>query len=195
MTEDPARESAACLDTFRTFRIAGISELAHTGLTLVAGGFPVLVDQTPLTAEQLLALQARGERCVTLLAPDAKPPSPHTDGLDFVLHDLCHLAKFADPEHHIGQVGFFATLTRAFADPRFQRTETDLDDTWQNDRAAVSADMNGCPVFLLAVLKMRLKMAARRSLARRLGILAPTWGRATPEEELEYRDLLNPLLD
>jgi NAD(P)-dependent dehydrogenase (short-subunit alcohol dehydrogenase family) len=29
----------------------------------------------------------------------------HPNGLSFALHDLCHLEKFVDPEHHRGQVG------------------------------------------------------------------------------------------
>lgn len=187
--------AGAHLDTFRTFRITGISELAFAGLALVLRDFPVRMSRAALEPTELLALQARGARCVTLLPDDVKPPGPHADGLDFVIHDLCHLAKFADPEHHVGQVGFFATVARAFADARFRSAEADLDEIWREDRAAVSADMNGSPVFLLAVLKMRLKMAARRSLARRKGVEPPTVGPATGEEELEFRRLLAPLLD
>lgn len=186
---------AGCLDTFRTFRVSGISELAFGGLLLVDGGFPILLTETALLPEALLGLQARGSRCVTLLPPGVPAPPPHADGLDFALHDLCHLAKFADPEHHTGQIGFFASLARGFADPAWRAAEAELDSDWFSDRAAVSADMNGSCVFLLSVLKMRLKMAARRRLARRRGVPAPTAGAATPEEEREFLELLMALFD
>jgi hypothetical protein len=54
--------------------------------------------------------------------------------------------------------------------------------------------MNGSCVYLLAVLKMRLKMAARRRLAARNGVSPPQSGPATPREELEFERLLYPLL-
>jgi hypothetical protein len=188
-------EPAPCLDTFRSFRIAGVSELAHAGLMLIERGFPVLVGETPLLPEELLALQARGARCVTLLPTGEPAPEPHGDRLDFVLHDLCHLAKFADAEHYAGQVGLFATLARAFSDPGWREVERQFDAAWFADRAAVSADMNGCCVFLLAVLKMRLKMAARRCLAARRGVPAPTSGAASPDEEREFERAFGALLD
>jgi hypothetical protein len=183
------------LALFRAFHIEGISELATGGLALVARGFPVLVTEAAILPEELLALQARGARCVTLVPNGAPAPAPHDDGLDFVLHDLCHLAKFADAEHYTAQVGLFATLARAFAAPGWRSTESRLDATWSADRAAVSADMNGSCVYLLAVLKMRLKMAARRSLARSHGVEAPSAGAATPEEEREFAELFAALLD
>jgi hypothetical protein len=190
-----ANELAPCLGTFQNFRVARVSELAHTGLMLIERGFPVLVGEKPLLPDNLLALQARGARCVTLLPPGEPVPEPHGDRLDFVLHDLCHLAKFADAEHYAGQVGLFATLARAFADPRWHEVERQLDAAWLADRAAVSADMNGSCVFLLAVLKMRLKMAARRRLAARRGVPAPTSGAASPDEEREFERVFGALLD
>jgi len=89
----------------------------------------------------------------------------------------------------------FATLARAFAQPSWQRIEAALDDTWRADRAAVSADMNGSCVFLFAVLKMRLRMAARRSLARKLGVVPPSSGAATREEDREFSEIFAVLLD
>src|SRR5262249_48143885 len=63
---------------------------------------------------EVLALQARGRRCVSLLAPEIDP-SPHEDGLAFATHDLCHIEKFMAAEHHQAQVGFFSLVDRAMA--------------------------------------------------------------------------------
>jgi hypothetical protein len=113
----------------------------------------------------VLALQARGRRCVCLLDDAAAlghGDPRHPDGLTFALHDLGHLEKFVAPEHHAGQVGFFRLLERALGTPAMAALERDLDDTWRADRDYVIADMNGSAVFLFAALKMKLVMAVRR---------------------------------
>jgi len=51
--------------------------------------------------------------------------------------------------------------------------------------------MNGSAIFLFAALKMKLRMAARRLLARRRGAPAPSAGALTAEE----RDAAGPLLE
>src|SRR5262249_9657116 len=101
---------------------------------------------------EVLALQARGRRCVSLLAPEIDP-SPHEDGLAFATHDLCHSEKFMAPEHHEAQVGFFALVDRAMADPRWGALEQPFDSAWAADRDHVIADMNGSAAFLFVALK------------------------------------------
>lgn len=140
-----------------------------------AGRRPVdLIFDVP-EPRRVLALQARGRRCVSLLddavaaSPEANPSPYHHDGLSFVLHDLCHLEKYVDPEHHDGQRGFFAALARALDDPRRAALERDLDAAWDADRDHVAADMNGSAVFLFVALKNRLKLAIRRRVARARG--------------------------
>ena len=113
----------------------------------------------------MLALQARGRRCVCLLddaAARAHGDPRHPDGLAFALHDLCHLEKFVAPEHHAGQVGFFRLVERALETPAMAALDRALDDPWRADCDYIIADTNGSAVFLLAALKMRLGLAARR---------------------------------
>jgi hypothetical protein len=124
-------------------------------------GFPVTLLTRVPTADELLALQSTGERCVSLLSEDAEA-APHANALAFAIHDLCHLDKFVDPEHHLGQVGFFTKLRAARAHAAWPAFESQFDDALRRDFAHVYADMNGSAVFLFAALKMRLKMAARR---------------------------------
>jgi hypothetical protein len=139
------------------------------------GARPVeLLFRVPPVRE-LLALQARGRRCVSLL-DDGVPTAPHEDGLAFAVHDLCHLEKFMDPVHHEGQVGFFARVDRALADPRWAAVEAALDAAWIHDRDHVLADMNGSPAFLFMVLKNKLKLAVRRRVARSRGAPPPAAG-------------------
>ena len=96
----------------------------------------------------------------------------YPDGLTFALHDLCHLEKFVELEHHADQIGFFRIVERALAAPAMTAVERDLDDAWRADRDYVIADMNGSAVFLFAALKMKLKLAVLRRLHR--DAVAPT---------------------
>ena len=148
------------------------------------------------SARDVLALQARGRRCVSLL-DDGVITAPHEDGLAFAVHDLCHLEKFADPAQHAAQVGFFAAVERSLDDPRVQSLDTSLDARWADDRGYVIADMNGSAVFLFLALKSKLKIALRRSLA---GTEKPADAAAsprtpvTPEEQRAYADAVELLL-
>lgn len=144
------------------------------------------------TARDVLALQAQGRRCVSLL-DDTTNPAPHEDGLAFAVHDLCHLEKFADPAQHTAQVGFFAAVSRALADPRFQELEKSLDAQWAEDRNHVIADMNGSAVFLFLALKSKLKIAVRRSLAGKKTKNDAT-SPLSPEEHRAYANAVELLL-
>ena len=170
---------------FAEQRIRCVSDPASRGLVEAAHGRrPVHVLDRKIAPRDLLALQARGERCVSILRDE-----DHEDPFDFALHDLCHLEKFVDEETYAGQVGFFAALHRADLDTRFDH----LDLAWKKDFEHVSADMNGSPVFLFAALKMKLKMAARREVARLRGT-AERVGGALDDDEARAFDALQAAL-
>jgi hypothetical protein len=179
------------LRAFAQRRVRGVSERVVRGLfAWNRGERPAdLLNEIP-SATEILARQARGRRCVSLL-PDAVAAAHgdprHPDGLSFVLHDLEHLEKFVEPSHHVGQIGFFRAVKAAFADPRFTALETGFDATWAADRDYVIADMNGSAVFLFSVLKMKVNMAVRRQLARATGRRAPTEGPLDSHERAAVR--------
>jgi hypothetical protein len=163
-----APPSGPALQTFAERRVRGVPEDVVRGLfAWDRGERPVdLLFEVP-PARRVLALQARGRRCVCLLedaAARAHGDPRHPDGWAFALHDLCHLEKFVAPEHHAGQVGFFRIVERALDDPAMIALDRELDDAWRADRDYVIADMNGSAVFLFAALKVKLEMAARRCL-------------------------------
>ena len=193
----PAPLSGPALRTFADRRVRGVPEDVVRGLfAWDRGERPVdLLFEVP-AARRVLALQARGRRCVCLL-PDAAALAHgdprHPDGLRFALHDTCHLEKFVAAEHHAGQVGFFRLVERALATPEMIALDGELDDTWRAERDYVIADMNGSAVFLFAALKMRLAMAVRRRLARQRGLAAPA-GRPDAEERAAAAPALDALL-
>jgi hypothetical protein len=138
----------------------------------------VLCRSLASTAD-IIRFQAEGRRCVALIDGE--------EGLEVCLHDLRHLEKLFDPRHYRHQVAFFRWIARAQETKEWRDFDRSLDGEWVAARDAVLADMNGSPIFLFAVLKMKLKMAVRRRLARDLG-LAPKEKGALDEEELAAFD-------
>jgi hypothetical protein len=137
-------------------RVRGLPDPAAQALCGWADGRrrAVLLRGVP-SARAVLAWSARGWRCVSLLDGE--------EGLAFALHDLCHLEKYFDDEHHLGQVGFFAALEAALRDPRFAALEEGFDEEWARERDRVLADMNASPLFLYCGLRCRVAQACRRS--------------------------------
>ncbi len=172
---------------FALQRVRNVPDSAARGLVEAAHGRrPLHVLERIVDPRELLAMQARGERCVSILKNDQTP-----DPLDFALHDLCHLEKFVDEDSYAGQVGFFASVYRGDVDALFSH----LDEKWKKDLEHVVADMNGSPVFLFAALKMKLKMAARREVARVRGTTEKVGGVLDADEEKMFEELLENLFD
>lgn len=194
-----SHELGPALHTFATRQVLRVPADAERGLFgLAKGTHRASVLHHAPSPEELLAEQARGERVVSLL-PVGSDTGMHADPLAFAVHDLCHLDKFQ--VDHAGQVGFFETMHRArvlsFHMPAATAESRGpaLDDTWRKDVVAVTCDMNGSPIFLLAALKMRLKMAVRRVLAALAGRPGNTGGPLDADEEAAYAPLLEELLD
>jgi hypothetical protein len=174
-------------------RLKGVCEEAARGIAAWSRGLGVTVFERVPEPGEVLALQARGERCVSLL-PDGMSPAPHASALEFLLHDLCHLGKFADPRYHAEQVGFFASFALAIERPEWLALEQELDAEWVEARDHVLCDMNGSSIFLFAAFKMKLKMAARRSAARATGREPRQSGPLDRDEERAFHALLERAL-
>lgn len=119
------------------------------------------------TARQVLAWQAQGMRCVSLL-PDGSATGLQTSTLEFALHDLCHAEKFFDPAHHVGQVGWSAALDAALDRPEWQIMTRGFDDTWPAELDHAAADMNGSPLFLFSALRRKVELATMRAGRERM---------------------------
>jgi hypothetical protein len=176
---------------FAQHRLWGVGELESRGLVGWAAGTRTaeLYDRV-VEARELVELQAQGRRCVSLLE-DAAPQ----EGLEFVLHDLRHLEKLFDPPNYRPQIGFFRMFARAYATGAQAELDRTLDATWSGERDRILADMNGCPIFLLAVLKMKLKVAVRRKLARERGVEPPARSRLSEDELAAYVPVLEQWLE
>ncbi len=118
-------------------------------------------------ARQVLAWQAQGMRCVSLL-PDGSETGLQASTLEFALHDLCHAEKFFDPAHHVGQVGWSAMLDAALDRPEWQTMIRGFDETWPAELDHAAADMNGSPLFLFSALRRKVELATMRAGRERM---------------------------
>jgi hypothetical protein len=191
---DSLGDDSSSLAFLARHRVRRVPRRAVSGLFAWARGLSVELREDVPRADEVLALQAKGLRCVSLL-PEGVSPEPHASGLDFLIHDLCHLDKFVDPEHYEEQVGFFSTLERLASQRAFRELEAKLDPVFIEDRDRLAADVNGSAVYLFALLKMKLKMAARRRYARTVGILARTSGALDAAERAVFDELEDALYD
>ena len=190
----PRRSASESVLLVLEYRLCNVCDDAVRGVAAWQAGLPVTLLTRVPEPRTLLGLQARGARCVSLLPPHVCT-EPHADALEFLLHDLRHVGKFADPEFYAEQAGFFAVFMHALEQPKWIGFESELDAGWISDRDHVLADMNGSSVFLFAALKMRLKMAARRKVSGRLARPAPREGVLSAAEHREFTALLEKLLD
>jgi hypothetical protein len=180
-TLDPGEHASELLQLFATRDLYRLPRAVSEALVAwAAGRRRVSLWRTLPTPRDVLALQARGARCVSLLDDALVPAGPiaglprregayGSGGLAFAVHDLCHLEKLFAPAHHLEQVGFFAALERALAQPAWAALEQGFDDAWPRDRDQVLADMNGASAFLYVVLRNKMKLAVRRQIARARG--------------------------
>ena len=194
-----AAPAGSALHLLATRRVRGISEAVVRGvLAWDAGLRPAdRLDVVP-TAHEILSRQARGRRCVSLVSDEiaaAHGDPRHIDGLSFVLHDLEHLEKFVEPAHYIGQIGFFKAVRRALMDPLFVALESSWDAAWRADRNYIISDMNGSAIFLFSVLKMKVKMAVRRQLARTEGRISYARGPLDDSERAAALPALEVMVD
>ena len=105
------------------------------------GERPVNLVFEILPPREVLRRQATGRRCVALLddaAARAHGDPRHPDGLTFALHDLHHLEKFVEPQHHRGQVGLSRRRSR-MSDTEVATLELTFDETWNAERDYVLA--------------------------------------------------------
>lgn len=175
---------ASALEALAARRVRGLSEAGRAAVVgLALGTHRALVAERPFAPREVLALQASGRRCVSLL-PSGEALGPYPSAFAFCIHDIEHLAKFFDPRDHRAQVGFFRLLHQGVL-AGLGGLLARHDARFADEVDAVGADTNGSPVFAFASLVMKLKMATRRALGRATGVVRAR-GALTAEEEAAF---------
>eukprot|EP01112_Ceratiomyxa_fruticulosa_P005419 TRINITY_DN16037_c0_g1_i1.p1 TRINITY_DN16037_c0_g1~~TRINITY_DN16037_c0_g1_i1.p1 ORF type:complete len:227 (+),score=61.15 TRINITY_DN16037_c0_g1_i1:1-681(+) len=90
-----------------------------------------------------------------------------SDPLSFLVHDLCHLEKFVDPNHYLEQIGFHSQCDFL---PAFFWEYVNSDETFKEDIDYMMADMNGSSVFAVSYFKHKfMEACARRKYKGEIG--------------------------
>ena len=130
-----------------------------------------LLFQIP-TSEEVLNMQIRGERCITVFVEkselnrelkDSYPPFETRNVLNFTIHDLQHLEKFYDRKFYCEQVGVLEHMKRLIEHAQIKAFFSNYDNEFWKDVEHVIADMNACSIHLLAFFKAKWKMADSRT--------------------------------
>jgi hypothetical protein len=108
------------------------------------------------SADDVLAMQAQGQRCVSMLL---KPEEIHSfveegrDVLGFIVHDLIHADHFFhDPARAQAQIDFCQKLLEVLKLPAIQHMLF-IDDVFRKEFHYLMSDMNSVPLHLLKTLK------------------------------------------
>lgn len=123
------------------------------------GKYPLHLYFYKPTAEQVLELQSKGERCVTVFT-DQKDWLDTHDGRDaysFILHDLIHADHFfAKEDWRLGQLQFYQQALRLWRRPEFQDFITDKQQMTE-EIEYIFSDMNSHPEHLKLCLNTVLR--------------------------------------
>ena len=140
-------------------RLRGVSARAQRALLgWHAGTYSVRLSFEVPEALELLQLQARGERVVTLFVTPDKMAQKNLerDPLTFLLHDLEHADEFFhDPLRFHEQKLFYAELHQKFGEGQF--SEALQDEKFKHEFDYVISDMNSHPAHLRATLAFLLR--------------------------------------
>lgn len=164
------RTEPMLFDLLNRFTLRGVR--SHARLALLHwrhSKWPlVLTTQVP-SAKEMLELQAKGARYVSLLFAAeelARAQYDHRDALSFLLHDLAHAFHFfSQPENCRGQVRIYRDLLQACEQNLFSEFSSDL--IWQKRFDYLISDINSHPAHIEAVFWADLRAAWARKRGQR----------------------------
>lgn len=127
------------------------------------------------SADELLDMQAVGERCVSALTSDKalRTTFGHRDCMEMLVHDLQHAERFMGGDQYWQQVGFFAFLRSSVAPLHATHLADSCGQRWRLAWQYVSSDMNAAAVHLLMTLKCQLAGAIARRTLQEQGLDVP----------------------
>ncbi|KYG70292.1 hypothetical protein AZI85_14205 [Bdellovibrio bacteriovorus] len=129
--------------------------------------YPLELLVTLPLPEEVLAMQAQGRRCISMLIEKEQILNFVEEGRDvlgFIVHDLIHADHFfADPEKARAQIEFCKRL-RVIASFSSIQQMLEKDDSFRREFHYLMSDMNSVPLHLLKTLKAILLGFYKRQL-------------------------------
>lgn len=121
-----------------------------------SGRYPLRLMTTIPSPEEVLLMQAEGQRCISMLIEEHQIQSFVDEGRDvlgFIIHDLIHADHFfGDSDRAQAQVQFCQKLKIVLRLPEIQKM-LQLDEVFKTEFHYLMSDMNSVPLHLLKTLK------------------------------------------
>ncbi|MBV2167884.1 MAG: hypothetical protein KUL82_04170 [Bdellovibrio sp.] len=121
-----------------------------------SGRYPLILLTSVPSPEEVLEMQAQGQRCISMLIEEEQLSTFVNEGRDvlgFIVHDLIHADHFfAHPEKAQAQVHFCQKLRIVITLPEIQKMFLQ-DPTFTGEFHYLMSDMNSVPLHLLKTLK------------------------------------------
>lgn len=163
------------LEFLKTYRFKGLRQNAHLALVAyVTQVWPLIPRWDSPSPEELLEIQAQGDRVVSLLPQFdfSEKITPDKDNLEFTIHDLEHAAKyFSDKELQKSQQLQFKNLLALAKEADIQEL-TSNDILYKKDWHYLISDMNTAPAhswfFFRGTLLNAFKRRAQVSMTEKL---------------------------
>jgi len=148
---------------FSSYNLKAIPQsINRTMINWIEGKWSIeLMEYIPIPRE-LLALQVKNSRCVTIITDPKEIDSMvrnSRDPLSFVLHDLMHADQFFNKvESQKGQLGFYQLISDIYDQPEL-RTLLRSDKLFKAEFEYVTTDMNAYVIHLFKCLKSSITKA------------------------------------
>ena len=129
------------------------------------GNYPLILREDIPESAEVLEMQTRGQRCVSVLMKPAELRSfvEGRDALAFTVHDLIHADHFfRDPEQAKAQIQFSRHLLKLGQRPELRLLISE-DSEFRNQWNYLISDMNSVPLHLFKTLKAMLLGAHKRA--------------------------------
>ena len=150
------RESMNLFEFLVGHRVKALPESCYRSLCFMTSGrYPLRLSSGVVSPFELLQIQLRGQRIVSMDEDFREWPSRLYSGRDylgFILHDLIHADHFFyEPQHRDGQLGFYRFVNS------FISVSRDLSDllsieTFREGFEYIISDMNSHPLHLFQTL-------------------------------------------
>ena len=142
---------------FNNFNLKAIPESINRAMIHWSlGSWSIEMLQHIPTSRELLRLQVKNTRCITIITDPKEIDSfvlESRDPLSFVLHDLMHADQFfSQKESQIGQLGFYYLLNCVYDRPELRRLLL-LNNDFKKEFEYVASDMNAYVIHLFKCLK------------------------------------------
>jgi hypothetical protein len=179
------------LTLFTAFNLRAIPQsINRTMINWINGNWQIkMLEYIPIPRE-LLALQVKNSRCVTLITNPIEIDSMvrnSRDPLSFVLHDLMHADQFFNHrESQIGQLGFYNLIHYVYDHPEL-REILKKDKQFKTEFEYVTTDMNAYVIHLFKCLKSAITRADKN-----LFDLLLNWWPMSESEKLSSQKLNTP---